>query len=85
DLPSTSQVQHTPPQSPLPQPPPQAQPQAADFPMSLLQEALDACAALARRVEHLEYDKGMMIDKLDRDEGVALMDDEGAEKKAEEA
>nr|GEV17379.1 xylulose kinase-1 [Tanacetum cinerariifolium] len=48
DLPSTSQVQHTPPQSPLPQsqPPPQAQPQAIDFPISLLQEALDACAAL---------------------------------------
>nr|GFD07275.1 hypothetical protein [Tanacetum cinerariifolium] len=41
DLPSTSQVKHTPPQSPLPhsQPPPQAQPQAVDFPMSLLQEA----------------------------------------------
>nr|GEW28633.1 putative ribonuclease H-like domain-containing protein [Tanacetum cinerariifolium] len=35
----------------------QAQPQGADFPMSLLQEALDACAALARRVEHLEHDK----------------------------
>nr|GFA03916.1 hypothetical protein [Tanacetum cinerariifolium] len=29
----------------------------ADFPMSLLQEALDGCAALARRVEHLEHDK----------------------------
>nr|GEW52135.1 hypothetical protein [Tanacetum cinerariifolium] len=29
----------------------------ADFPMSLLQEALDACVALARRVEHLEHDK----------------------------
>nr|GEX27251.1 ribonuclease H-like domain-containing protein [Tanacetum cinerariifolium] len=29
----------------------------ADFPMSLLQEAVDACAALARRVEHLEHDK----------------------------
>nr|GFD37467.1 hypothetical protein [Tanacetum cinerariifolium] len=25
--------------------------------MSLLQEALDACTALARRVEHLEHDK----------------------------
>nr|GEX52494.1 hypothetical protein [Tanacetum cinerariifolium] len=116
DLPSTSQVQHTPPQSPLPysQPSPQAQPQAANFPMSLLQEALDTCAALARHVKHLEYDKvaqaleitklkrrriessddtdmedasnqGRMIDELDRDEGVALMDDEGAEKKAEEA
>nr|GEZ11475.1 hypothetical protein [Tanacetum cinerariifolium] len=81
-------------------------------------EALDACAALTRRVKHLEYDKvaqaleittlkrrvkqlkrgnnvkvlklrrlkkERMIDELDRDEGVALMDDEGAEKKAEEA
>nr|GEV96640.1 hypothetical protein [Tanacetum cinerariifolium] len=71
DLPSTSQVQHTPPQSPLPQsqPPPQAQPQAADFPMSLLQEALDACAALARRIEHLEHDKvaqALEITKLKR-------------------
>nr|GEV29430.1 hypothetical protein [Tanacetum cinerariifolium] len=56
DLPSTSQVQHTPPQSPQVQPQPQPQ-QAANFPMSLLQEALDACAALTRRVEHLEYDK----------------------------
>nr|GEW38936.1 hypothetical protein [Tanacetum cinerariifolium] len=35
----------------------QAQPQGTDFPMSLVQEALDACAALARRVEHLEQDK----------------------------
>nr|GFC85373.1 hypothetical protein [Tanacetum cinerariifolium] len=52
DLASTPQVQHTPPQSPLPQPqsPPPAQPQAANFPMSLLQEALDACDALTRRV-----------------------------------
>nr|GEX65256.1 uncharacterized mitochondrial protein AtMg00810-like [Tanacetum cinerariifolium] len=71
DLPSTSQVQHTPPQSPLPQsqPQPQAQPQAADFPMSLLQEAFDACAALTRRVEHLEYDKvaqALEIKKLKR-------------------
>nr|GEV64120.1 hypothetical protein [Tanacetum cinerariifolium] len=59
DLPLTSQVHHTPPQSPQPQPQPQpqAQHQAVDFPMSLLQEALDACAALTRRVEHLEYDK----------------------------
>nr|GEU38515.1 putative ribonuclease H-like domain-containing protein [Tanacetum cinerariifolium] len=64
-------------------------------------EALDACAALARRVEHLKTsqriessddtniedasNQGRMIDELDRDEGVALMDDEGAEKKAEEA
>nr|GEV26834.1 hypothetical protein [Tanacetum cinerariifolium] len=59
DLPSTSQVQHTPPQSPQPQPQPQpqAQQQAADFPKSLFQKAFDACAALSRRVEHLKYDK----------------------------
>nr|GEV41260.1 hypothetical protein [Tanacetum cinerariifolium] len=70
DLPSTSQVQPTPPQL---QSPPQAQPQAADFLMSLLQEALDACAALTRRVEHLEYDK------------VAQALDHKAKKKGEEA
>nr|GEU34036.1 ribonuclease H-like domain-containing protein [Tanacetum cinerariifolium] len=34
-----------------------AQPQSVDFPMSLLQEALDACATLTRRVQHLEHDK----------------------------
>nr|GEW78364.1 putative ribonuclease H-like domain-containing protein [Tanacetum cinerariifolium] len=42
---------------------------AADFPMSLLQKALDACAALIRRVEHLEYDKvaqALEITKLKR-------------------
>nr|GFB04203.1 xylulose kinase-1 [Tanacetum cinerariifolium] len=40
DLPSSSQVQNTPPQSPQPQlqPQPQAQQQADDFPMTLLQE-----------------------------------------------
>nr|GEW51804.1 hypothetical protein [Tanacetum cinerariifolium] len=71
DLPSTSQVKHTLPQSPQPepQPQPQAQQQAADFPMSLLQEALDACVALTGRVEHLEYDKvalALEITKLKR-------------------
>nr|GEX52317.1 putative ribonuclease H-like domain-containing protein [Tanacetum cinerariifolium] len=64
-------VQHTPPQSPQPQPQPQpqAQQQAADFPLSLIQEALDACAALTIRVEHLEYDKvaqALEITKLKR-------------------
>nr|GEY16709.1 hypothetical protein [Tanacetum cinerariifolium] len=107
--------------------------------MSLLHEALDACAALTRRVKHLEHDKvaqaleitklkkrvkklerankvkvlklkrlkkvgtsqriessadtdiedasnqGRMIADLDRDTGVALMDDEGTEKKAKNA
>nr|GFA01016.1 hypothetical protein [Tanacetum cinerariifolium] len=60
DIPSTSQVQQTPPQSPRvqqPSPLPQPKQQVVDFPMSLLQEAMDACAALTRRVEHLEYDK----------------------------
>nr|GEZ18515.1 hypothetical protein [Tanacetum cinerariifolium] len=61
DVPSTSQVHQTPPQSPQvqpssPQPQPQPQ-QATKFPMSFLQEALDACATLTRRLEHLEYDK----------------------------
>nr|GEZ59709.1 hypothetical protein [Tanacetum cinerariifolium] len=65
-------VQRTPPQSPPVQPQPQPQPQpqqAADFSMSLLQEALDACAALTRRVEHFKYDKvaqALEITKLKR-------------------
>nr|GEW95080.1 hypothetical protein [Tanacetum cinerariifolium] len=96
-IPSTSHVQSPPPQ---PQSPTPTQPQGADFPMSLLQEALDACAALTRRVEHLEHDKriessddtimkdvinqGRMIDELDRDEGVALMGEKEEEKKAKE-
>nr|GEZ76645.1 hypothetical protein [Tanacetum cinerariifolium] len=69
DIPSTSQLQQTPPQSPqvqLPSPQPQ---QAADFPMSLIQEAMDACVSLTRRVEHLEYDKvaqALEITKLKR-------------------
>nr|GEX64592.1 hypothetical protein [Tanacetum cinerariifolium] len=49
----TQKVQPPPPQ----QSPPPAQPQGAHFPLSLLQEALDACATLARRVEHMEHDK----------------------------
>nr|GFB39285.1 hypothetical protein [Tanacetum cinerariifolium] len=66
DLPSTSQVQHTPPQSPLPQsqPPPQAYPQAADFPMSLLHEALNACAALTRRLERGNKVKVLKLRRL---------------------
>nr|GEV86900.1 hypothetical protein [Tanacetum cinerariifolium] len=71
DIPSTSQVQQTPPQSPQVQPPsPQPQPQqAADFPISLLQEEIDVCVALTRRVEHLGYDKvaqALEITKLKR-------------------
>nr|GEZ15427.1 putative ribonuclease H-like domain-containing protein [Tanacetum cinerariifolium] len=47
DIPSTSQAQSPPPQ---PQSLTPAQTQGADFPMSLLQEVLDAYATLARRV-----------------------------------
>nr|GEX81030.1 retrovirus-related Pol polyprotein from transposon TNT 1-94 [Tanacetum cinerariifolium] len=61
DIPSTSQVQPTPPQSPQVQPQsPQPQPpptQDARIPMNLLQEVMDTCTALTRRVEHLELDK----------------------------
>nr|GEU45122.1 hypothetical protein [Tanacetum cinerariifolium] len=46
---------HSPPLQP--QSPTPAQPQGVDFPMSLLQEALNTCAALTKRVEHLEHDK----------------------------
>nr|GEV02610.1 hypothetical protein [Tanacetum cinerariifolium] len=65
-------VQQTTLQSPQVQPPlpqPQPQQQATDFLMSLLQEAMDTCAALTRRVEHLEYDKvaqALEITKLKR-------------------
>nr|GEU59998.1 ribonuclease H-like domain, reverse transcriptase, RNA-dependent DNA polymerase [Tanacetum cinerariifolium] len=69
--------------------PPPAQPQGAHFPMSLLQEALDACAALARRVEHLEHDKvaqdleRRMINESDKDECAKLMN-EKEEKETED-
>nr|GEW51098.1 hypothetical protein [Tanacetum cinerariifolium] len=56
------------PPSPQHQHPPQPQ-QAADFLMSLLQEAIDACVALTRRVEHLKYDRvaqALKITKLKR-------------------
>nr|GEV04409.1 ribonuclease H-like domain-containing protein [Tanacetum cinerariifolium] len=97
DLPSTSQVQHTPPQSHIPQlqPSPPAQPQAADFPMSLLQEALNACAALTRRVEHLEYDKVSQaleitkpkrrVKKLEKENKVKVLKLRRLKKKAEKA
>nr|GEW34751.1 putative ribonuclease H-like domain-containing protein [Tanacetum cinerariifolium] len=54
DVPSTYHAQSHPLQQNSPT---LAQTQGAHFPMSLLQEALDACVALARRVEHLEQDK----------------------------
>nr|GEU93628.1 hypothetical protein [Tanacetum cinerariifolium] len=61
DIPSTSQVQPTPPPSliALPQSPQhQSQPsQDARISMDLLQNLLDTCTTLTRRVKHLEQDK----------------------------
>nr|GEU71515.1 hypothetical protein [Tanacetum cinerariifolium] len=87
--------------------PPTSPPQPPQDIPSTSQEALDACAAFTRRVEHLEYDKvaqyleitklntrmknlerankGRMIADSERDEGIALMDNEGTEKKAKDA
>nr|GEW03164.1 hypothetical protein [Tanacetum cinerariifolium] len=78
DIPSTSQAQ-SPPQQP--QSLTLAQPQGADFPMSLLQTARDACAALTLRrvktsddtiMEDVSNQKRMIVE-LDRDEGVELI------------
>nr|GEW19635.1 hypothetical protein [Tanacetum cinerariifolium] len=61
DQPSTSQVQLTPPHSPQAQPQsPQHQPQPSHdtgLPMDLLQNLMDICTTLTRRVENLEQDK----------------------------
>nr|GFC57765.1 hypothetical protein [Tanacetum cinerariifolium] len=54
DIPSPSQEQSSPPQQP--QSSPQAPPQGAEFP-SHIQQVLDVCSALTRRVENLEHDK----------------------------
>nr|GEY64338.1 hypothetical protein [Tanacetum cinerariifolium] len=69
DIPSTSQVQPTPPQSPQVQPQSPQPQQDAEIPMNLLQEVIDTCTALSRRVEHLELDKiaqALEITKLKR-------------------
>nr|GEU87885.1 hypothetical protein [Tanacetum cinerariifolium] len=75
DIPSTSQAQPTPPQSPQVQPSspqPQQQPQPTQddgLPINLLQEVMNTCTALSRRVEHLELDKiaqALEITKLKR-------------------
>nr|GFA05108.1 hypothetical protein [Tanacetum cinerariifolium] len=89
DIPLTSQVQQAPPQSPHVQPPspqhqhpPQPQ-QAADFPMSLLQEVIDACAALTRRVEHLKYDKvaqALEITKVETSDDTVMDDTSNQER-----
>nr|GEU85023.1 hypothetical protein [Tanacetum cinerariifolium] len=66
-------VQLTLPQSPQVQPPPpqpQPQPQQdAGITMNLLQEVMDTCTALTKRVEHLDFDKAtqaLEITKLKR-------------------
>nr|GEW42216.1 reverse transcriptase domain-containing protein [Tanacetum cinerariifolium] len=61
DLPSTSQVVPTPPPTPIAQPsspPQQQQPsQPTTISMDLLNNLLETCTALTRRVENLEQDK----------------------------
>nr|GEW40024.1 hypothetical protein [Tanacetum cinerariifolium] len=87
DIPSTSQVHTSPPQQPHFSPP--VQPQGAEFPMHLLQQVLDTCAALTHRVDNLEHDKATqkleiiklqarerMIADLDKDEGIELVDEQ---------
>nr|GEY78455.1 hypothetical protein [Tanacetum cinerariifolium] len=66
-------VQPTPPQSPQVQPQsPQPQPQPTQdtgIPMNLLQEVMDTCITLSKRVEHLEFDniaQALEITKLTR-------------------
>nr|GEZ29923.1 hypothetical protein [Tanacetum cinerariifolium] len=54
DIPSPSQEQSSPPQQP--QSSPQAPPQGVEFPIHI-QQILDVCSALTRRVENLENDK----------------------------
>nr|GEZ81329.1 ribonuclease H-like domain-containing protein [Tanacetum cinerariifolium] len=54
DIPSPSQEQSSPPQQP--QSSPQAPPQGAEFPTHI-QQILDVCSALTRRVENFENDK----------------------------
>nr|GEX74484.1 putative ribonuclease H-like domain-containing protein [Tanacetum cinerariifolium] len=72
-IPSTSQAQPTSPQLPQVQPPsPQPQPpptQDARIPMNILQEVMNTCTALTRKVKHLELDKiaqALGITKLKR-------------------
>nr|GEX97906.1 hypothetical protein [Tanacetum cinerariifolium] len=78
DIPLTSQLQITPPQSPQAQPQsPQHQPQPlqdAGISMDLLQNLLDTCTTLTRRFEHLEQDKERMIADMDADVDVILDD-----------
>nr|GEU64567.1 hypothetical protein [Tanacetum cinerariifolium] len=54
DIPSTSQVPPTPPQSPQVQPQPSHD---AGLPMDLLQNLMDTCTTITRKVKHLEQDK----------------------------
>nr|GFB16151.1 hypothetical protein [Tanacetum cinerariifolium] len=54
DIPSPSQEHSSPPQQP--QSLPQAPPHGAEFPTHI-QQVLDVCSALTRRVENLEHDK----------------------------
>nr|GEV30430.1 hypothetical protein [Tanacetum cinerariifolium] len=91
EIPSTYQVQPTPPPSLIAHPQsPQRQPQSpqdAGISMDLLQNLLDTCTTLTRRVDHLEQDKiaqaleitklkqrGRIIADMDADKDVTLKD-----------
>nr|GEX63461.1 copia protein [Tanacetum cinerariifolium] len=73
DLLSTSHLYNTPPSSPQPQP--QAPSQAADFPLSLLQTALDTCAAFATEGRHAEIqaEKQAEIYQIDMDHAAKVL------------
>nr|GEW69347.1 putative ribonuclease H-like domain-containing protein [Tanacetum cinerariifolium] len=91
NIPSTSQVQHTPPQSPQPQPQPQpqAQPQDVDFPMSGSsfehKEAKEEVTKLEKRNRVKVLKLRRIIDDMDNYDAITLMDDKEEEKKKEEA
>nr|GEX36424.1 putative ribonuclease H-like domain-containing protein [Tanacetum cinerariifolium] len=77
DIPSPSQEPSLPPQQP--QSSLQAPPQGAEFPTQI-QQVLNVCSALTKRVENLENDNaaqklGRMIDDMDNDEGIELVKD----------
>nr|GEV11796.1 putative reverse transcriptase domain-containing protein [Tanacetum cinerariifolium] len=81
DIPSPSQVPSLPPQQPHSSPP-QALPQGAEFPTQI-QQVLNVCSALTKRVENLENDHAAqklrmystMIDDMDKDEEIELVKD----------
>nr|GEX46003.1 hypothetical protein [Tanacetum cinerariifolium] len=71
-IPSPTQEQSSPPQQQ--QSSPQAPPKDAEFPTQL-QQVLNVCSALSKRVENLEIANGRMIADIDMNEGIELVKD----------